>query len=82
MPMYIPRQFREDRRVVLAQAVRDIQLATLVTPSPDGIQVTRLPVHLVPLHRGFDGLSVSRIERGQVGVVYLNSDAPSRAGLA
>ncbi len=47
MPMYIPRQFQEDRRAVLAQAVRDIQLATLVTPGPDGLQVTHLPVHLV-----------------------------------
>jgi len=37
---------------------------------------------LVPLHSGFDRLSVSRIEHGQVGVVHLDSDAPSRAGLA
>jgi len=37
---------------------------------------------LVPLHSRFDCLSVSRIERGQVGVVHLDSDAPSRAGLA
>jgi len=37
---------------------------------------------LVSLHSRFDCLSVSRIERGQVGVVHLDSDAPSRAGLA
>jgi len=37
---------------------------------------------LVPLHSRFDCLGVSRIERGQVGVVHLDSDAPSRAGLA
>jgi len=37
---------------------------------------------LVPLHSGFDCLGVSGIERGQVSVVYLDSDAPSRAGLA
>jgi len=39
-------------------------------------------VILVPLHSRFDCLGVSRIERGQVGVVHLDSDAPSRAGLA
>jgi len=37
---------------------------------------------LVPLHRGFDRLSVSRIERGQVGAGHLDGDAPSGAGLA
>lgn len=47
MPMYTPRQFREERRAVLAQAVRDIQFATLVTPGREGLQVTHLPVHLV-----------------------------------
>ena len=40
------------------------------------------PADLVPLHSRFDCLGVSRIERGQVGVVHLDSDAPSRAGLA
>ena len=38
--------------------------------------------HLVPLHSGFDGLSVSGIERGQVGAVHLDGDAPSCAGVA
>jgi len=37
---------------------------------------------LVPLHRGFDCLSVSRTERGQVGVGHLDSDAPGCTGLA
>jgi len=37
---------------------------------------------LVPLHRGFDRLGISRTERGQVGAVHLDSDTPSRAGLA
>ena len=46
MPMYVPRQFREARRDVLARAVREIRLATLVTPGPDGLQVTHLPAHL------------------------------------
>jgi GAF domain-containing protein len=37
---------------------------------------------LVPLHSRFDRLSISGIERGQVGAVHLDSDAPSRGGLA
>jgi len=37
---------------------------------------------LVPLHRGFDCLGASGIERGQVGIGYLDGDAPGRAGLA
>jgi len=42
----------------------------------------RLVEVLVPLHSGFDGLSVSGIERGQVGAVHLDGDAPSCAGVA
>ena len=41
-----------------------------------------LRMRLVPLHRGFDCLGVSGIERGQVGAVYLDGDAPSCAGAA
>ena len=37
---------------------------------------------IVPLHSRFDRLSISGIERGQVGAVHLDSDAPSRGGLA
>ena len=39
-------------------------------------------MRLVLLHRGFDCLGVSRIERGQVGIGYLDSDALGGAGLA
>lgn len=46
MAMYVPRQFREERRDVLARAVRSIQLATLVTPSADGLQVSHVPTVL------------------------------------
>jgi len=45
-------------------------------------RLDRGELDLVPLHSRFDCLGVSRIERGQVGVVHLDSDAPSRAGLA
>ncbi|MBV1701611.1 MAG: FMN-binding negative transcriptional regulator [Hyphomicrobiales bacterium] len=44
--MYVPLHFREDRPDVLAQAIRDIQLAVLVTASAEGLQATHLPVHL------------------------------------
>jgi len=44
--MYVPRQFREDRTDTLARAVRSIQLAALVTPGPDGLQVSHVPMVL------------------------------------
>jgi transcriptional regulator len=42
--VYIPNQFREERRPVLIGAMRAIQLACLVTPGPEGIDITHLPV--------------------------------------
>ncbi|MEG9862577.1 MAG: FMN-binding negative transcriptional regulator [Parvularculales bacterium] len=42
--MYRPEQCIEERQDVLIEAIRDIQLATLVTPHPDGISVTHAPV--------------------------------------
>jgi transcriptional regulator len=44
--VYVPRQFREERREVLAQAIRGIQLAALVTPGSDGLHVSHLPMVL------------------------------------
>jgi transcriptional regulator len=44
--MYVPRQFREDRPAILAQAVRDIKLAMLVTAGPDGMQMSHIPMLL------------------------------------
>ncbi len=45
--MYVPRQFREERRDVLVDAMREIQLATLVSAHPGGIEATHLPTLLV-----------------------------------
>ena len=42
--MYAPHQFREERRDVLVAAMRDIQLAAVVTPGPDGLLATHVPV--------------------------------------
>ena len=42
--MYAPHQFREERREVLVAAMRDIQLAAVVTPGPDGLLATHVPV--------------------------------------
>jgi transcriptional regulator len=50
--MYVPRQFREERPEILARAVRDIQLAALVTPGPEELHVTHLPM---VLKEGGDG---------------------------
>ncbi len=38
--------FREDRPDVLCAAMRDIRLAALVTPAPDGIAITHAPMLL------------------------------------
>jgi len=50
--------------------------------STKSASLTTALIRLVPLHRGFDCLGVSGIERGQVGAVYLDGDAPSCAGAA
>ncbi|HTR17654.1 MAG TPA: FMN-binding negative transcriptional regulator [Acetobacteraceae bacterium] len=50
--MYVPRQFREERPDVLARAARDIQFAALVTPGPEGLHVTHVPM---VLKEGEDG---------------------------
>lgn len=42
--MYAPQQFREDRQDVLLGAIRDIQLASIVTPTADGLHATHAPV--------------------------------------
>ena len=42
--MYAPQQFREERRDVLVAAMRDIQLAAIVTPDADGLCATHAPV--------------------------------------
>jgi len=46
-------------------------------PVPD-----KLEMPLVPRHSRFDWLGISRTERGQVGIGYLDGDAPGRTGLA
>jgi len=42
--MYVPEQFKETRIAVLAQAIRDIQLATLVTAGTDGYRASHIPM--------------------------------------
>lgn len=44
--MYTPSQFREQRPEVLAAAVRSIQLATLITGTPEGYQASHVPMVL------------------------------------
>jgi len=49
---------------------------------PDYARIDGRRLLLVLLHRGFDCLGVSGIERGQVSVGHLDGDAPGRIGLA
>jgi transcriptional regulator len=42
--MYVPEQFKETRMAVLAQAIRDVQLATLVTAGTDGYRASHIPM--------------------------------------
>jgi transcriptional regulator len=42
--MYAPNQFHEERRDVLLAAIRDIRLASIVSPSPEGLYATHAPV--------------------------------------
>jgi transcriptional regulator len=42
--MYAPKQFREDRREVLLEAIATIRFATLVLATPDGLQAVHLPM--------------------------------------
>jgi len=44
--MYVPKQFREERRAALLAAMRDIQFCTLVTVHAGGIEATHVPVVL------------------------------------
>ena len=45
--MYVPRQFREERREVLVAAMRSIRLATVVTAHPGGLEATHVPTLLI-----------------------------------
>ncbi len=42
--MYVPQQFREERRDVLVTAIRDIQLAAIATPDGADLCATHAPV--------------------------------------
>ena len=44
--MYVPAHFREDRAVVLHDAIRRIAFATLVTQGADGVEANHLPMLL------------------------------------
>ncbi|HUE75658.1 MAG TPA: FMN-binding negative transcriptional regulator, partial [Chloroflexota bacterium] len=46
--MYLPKHFAEDRIEVLHEAIRQIELATLVTLGSGGLVATHLPVILDP----------------------------------
>lgn len=45
--MYSPTAFREDDPAVIRQIIRDVRLATLVTPTAEGLVATPLPMFLI-----------------------------------
>jgi len=45
--MYVPRQFREERRDVLIAAMRDIGFATIVTSHEGGLEATHVPTVVI-----------------------------------
>ena len=44
--MHAPRQFREERPEILARAVRGVQLAALITPGPERLHISHVPMAL------------------------------------
>lgn len=46
--MYMPSAFREDRLPVLHEAIDAIAFASLISTTPDGLQVSHIPLLLVP----------------------------------
>ncbi|MEO3386371.1 FMN-binding negative transcriptional regulator [Mesorhizobium sp. CAU 1741] len=60
--MYVPTQFREERRDVLIAAMRDIQLAALVTAGAEGMHATHIP--MVVREIGDDLVVETHVARG------------------
>ena len=54
--MYTPAAFRETRTEVLLAAIRDAQLATLVTPADGELHITHVP--MIPVADGAGGLTL------------------------
>jgi transcriptional regulator len=50
--VYVPRQYREERRDVLARAVRRIEFAVLITPAVDALQISHVPMFLKEMPDG------------------------------
>ena len=77
--MYVPPQFREERADVLVQAVRDIELATLVTASPSaGLVASHVP--MVPKVDAEGGLTLeAHVARPNRHWTVLQGPTPSLA---
>jgi len=58
-------------------------VSVICSPNPERASTpAKSKSSLVPRHSRFDWLGISRTERGQVGIGYLDGDAPGRTGLA
>lgn len=75
--MDVPEAFRDDREVVLCEAMAAIRLAALVTPGPEGIAVTHAPV---VVRRDAGRLSIeAHVARGNPHWRVAGSGAPDVA---
>jgi len=76
--MYTPAAFRETRTEVLLAAIRDAQLATLVTPADGELHITHVP--MIPVADGAGGLTLeAHLARGNPHHQALAARPPSVA---
>ena len=61
--MYVPTHFREDDLPTLHEVIRATGLATLVSPTPDGLLATHLPL-LLDADQGPFGTLIGHVARG------------------
>lgn len=61
--MYVPKHFREDDLPTLHAVIRAAGLATLVSPTPDGLLATHLPL-LLDADQGPFGTLIGHVARG------------------
>lgn len=76
--MFVPPPFREDRLLVLHNAIRQARLATLVTFNGEGIEASHVPIILEPTHGPY-GTIYGHLSRGNL---QLNRVAPTVPVLA
>ena len=46
--MYLPKDFKEERVPMIHEAIRQVRLGTLITPGPDGMEASHIPMLVDP----------------------------------